>query len=70
MSGPREISLLFATYCATRVLGEVPLGLLADWIGETPTLRLSSVLALAGVACLAFGPLPALFLGQALFRAF
>lgn len=65
--GTAEISLLFATYCAARVLGEVPLGLLADRIGETPTLRLSSVLALAGVACLAFGPLPALFLGQALF---
>ncbi len=65
--GTAEISLLFATYCATRVFSEVPLGLLADWIGETPTLRLSSVLALAGVACLAFGPLPALFLGQALF---
>ena len=65
--GTAEIALLFATYSATRVLSEVPLGLLADRIGETPTLRLSSVLALAGVACLAFGPLPALFLGQALF---
>ena len=65
--GTAEIALLFATYSATRVLSEVPLGMLADRIGETPTLRLSSVLALAGVACLAFGPLPALFLGQALF---
>ncbi len=65
--GTAEISLLFATYCAMRVLSEVPLGLLADRVGETPTLRLSSVLALAGVSCLAFGPLPALFLGQALF---
>ena len=65
--GTAEISLLFATYCATRVVSEVPLGLFADRIGETPTLRLSSVLALAGVASLAFGPLPALFLGQALF---
>ena len=42
-------------------------GPLADRIGETPTLRLSSVLALAGVA---IGPLPALFLGQALFALF
>lgn len=65
--GTAEINLLFATYCATRVLGEVPLGLLADRIGETPTLRLSSALALTGVACLVFGPLPALFAGQALF---
>ena len=65
--GTAEIVLLFATYSATRVLSEVPLGMLADRFGETPTLRLSSVLALAGMACLAFGPLPALFLGQALF---
>ena len=65
--GTAEISLLFATYCATRVVSEVPLGLFADRIGETPALRLSSVLALAGVASLAFGPLPALFLGQALY---
>ena len=68
--GTAEIALLFATYSAMRVLSEVPLGMLADRIGETPTLRTSSALALAGVACLAFGPLPALFLGQALFALF
>lgn len=62
-----EITFLFATYSATRFLSEVPLGALSDRVGERPTLRLSSVLALAGVACLVFGPLPALFLGQALF---
>ena len=65
--GTAEIALLFATYSATRVLSEVPLGMLGDRIGESPALRLSSVLALVGMACLAFGPLPTLFLGQALF---
>ena len=65
--GTAEITLLFATYSATRLLSEVPLGALADRIGETPTLRLSSALALAAVVCLVFGPLWALFVGQALF---
>ena len=65
--GTVEITLLFATYSATRLLSEVPLGALADRIGETPTLRLSSTLALAAVICLVSGPLSALFVGQVLF---
>ncbi|MGR3626506.1 MAG: MFS transporter [Limimaricola sp.] len=65
--GTAGISMLFATYTATRLVSEVPLGALADRIGETSMLRVSSVLAFCGLACLVFGPLPALFLGQALF---
>ena len=65
--GTTEITWLFATYSATRLLSEVPLGALADRIGETRTLRLSSALALDSVVCLVFGPLWALFVGQALF---
>ena len=62
--GATEIGLHYATYCATRVFSEVPLGMLAERIGETTPLRPSSVPALAGVSCHAFGPVPALFSGR------
>jgi MFS family permease len=61
------IAMLFATYSAVRFVTEVPLGILADRVGETITLQFSSVVALGAIALLAFGPLPALFVGQALF---
>ena len=64
--GTAEITLLFATYSVARLVSEVPLGVLADRLGEVPTLRLSSLLMAFGVTLLVFGPLPALFVAQAL----
>ena len=62
-----EVALLFATYSAVRFLTEVPLGIVADQIGERATLQFSQAAALAAAALFAFGPFPALVVRQALF---
>ncbi len=62
-----EIAMLYATYTAARLLTELPFGVLADRFGEARMLRLASLLALIAALTLAYGPMPALFVGQVFF---